>query len=140
MCPFMSSTDAQVSLAFNRLWFGRLNEQGIKAGPLQPWDIGLFPFRLGGWCADVFGALSFIFEVNDQYPTCKLTRRELDEVGGSFVRAISDFRESHLGQYRAEETRRVLARRWTQILTRYRQISSSTFREGLLPDIVTLGY
>ena len=136
--PFIHRADLEVNTAFNQFWFSRLAQAGLITGKPAGWQVGVKPFRLTGWTSDVYGALPLFYEVNDRYPACRLTLRGLEDIGGSFVQALTSFLSQPIAIQRLQTTRDVLTRRAAMIDKRLR--SGRPPEPMTAHEMITLGY
>ena len=88
--PLVDQRYPQIVTAFNESFFSSLQAQGFHTeNPEQPWDTGFQPFRFYGWLAHQFHAMDLAFEVNDRYPSARLTLPQLQQIGGVLAASIS---------------------------------------------------
>ena len=137
LAPFIHHSDVEVVTSFNDFWFHRLAGAGIPTGKIGGWHTGYVPFRLASWSADVYGTLPLIFEVNDRYPSCRLTIEGLEKIGQSFAAALADFYHEPIAHMRLQTMHQLLARRSRQ-LARRRQNTPNT--PITIDEMINLGF
>lgn len=109
--PFLDMAFPEQVLKFNSAFFFRLRQLGYKtAPPEQYWNWGCMTFRLYGWIAERFGAFDLCFEVNDRYPSARLSLAQLQGIGAVLAEQLACWTASSEGEQQHQLVCDLLAR------------------------------
>jgi len=98
-CPFMDVIHEKSIIDFNNIFFRRIELTGYRpAAPKAYWAKGQMVSRLYGWCAVNLGSIPLSYEVNDRYPSRRLSLYELQNIGRILSESISEFQSSGEGK------------------------------------------
>jgi hypothetical protein len=102
--PWAMVPDYQQCIDFDQYWFPKLNLMNYITENPVPLAEEWLQNRLYGLCWVKYGALALAFEVNDRYPTHRLSLNELQSIGTSFVSSLQEWLEHDIGQKRIKQT------------------------------------
>ena len=55
------------------------------------WDIGYVKNRFYGWCSNLWGGLTLLYEINSRYPQNRLNIEDIDDIGKEFTFVFNDY-------------------------------------------------
>lgn len=97
-CPFIDFRYRGFVLDINSCIFDQLQKEGYKtSNPDDAWGNGLIGTRLYAWCGEKLGATCCCFEVNDRYPTNRLSLMRLNFIGYVVVNCIQNILKDKCG-------------------------------------------
>jgi len=135
--PFGIAEAWEPTKALNNTYFTRLRAHGYKVGSDIPLEGGQQQMRFYGWCGMKFGALPFAFEVNDRYPSQRMTVKDLQDVGADLAYSLGDFRYSKEG---LECLGRTEARLKLRVQERNTYLAKPINAEDSMESLLTYGY
>jgi len=97
-CPFVDFAWSDQIIDFNRTLFAKLRANGYRTtDPASNWGMGFLTFRIYEWVAMHYHALALAFEVNDRYPSNRLTLAQLEDIGTILSAELVRWQESAFG-------------------------------------------
>lgn len=93
LCPIIDIRHAAAVTALNRFVLDRLTSVQTNK---QTWMTGFADDRFMGWCSKHWGSLQIAYEISSRYPNNRLTLMQLQELGGSYVRAFGEYLQSDI--------------------------------------------
>ena len=88
MSPFIDTENATDIFAFNKFFMPKLKDVDTS---YAIWIEGYSTARFMGWCSKNFGSIPVLYEINSRHPKNRLSLKDLNDLGISFVETLREY-------------------------------------------------